>query len=71
LASAPAFLPGQQGDGSERPTKLEMIQKHLNLEHSDLFRMSDFVLRISNRPSTWKVLNLALKSLNGEKICRI
>jgi hypothetical protein len=22
---APAFLPGQQGNGSERPTKLEMI----------------------------------------------
>jgi hypothetical protein len=28
LASAPAFLPGQQGNGSERPTNLEMI--HLN-----------------------------------------
>ena len=26
LSSAPAFLPGQQGDGSKRPAKLEMIQ---------------------------------------------
>jgi hypothetical protein len=25
LASAPAFLPGQQENGSERPTNLEMI----------------------------------------------
>ena len=27
LASAPAFFPGQQRNGSKRPTKLEMIQK--------------------------------------------
>jgi len=27
LASAPAFLPGQQENGSERPTNLEMILK--------------------------------------------
>ena len=26
LSSAPAFLPGQRADGSQRPTKLEMIQ---------------------------------------------
>jgi hypothetical protein len=29
LASAPAFLPGQQEDGSERPTNLEMIRELL------------------------------------------
>jgi hypothetical protein len=28
LASAPAFLPGQQENGSERPTNLEKIQKN-------------------------------------------
>ena len=27
LASAPAFLPGQQGDGFKQPTQWEMIQK--------------------------------------------
>jgi len=27
LASAPAFLPGQQKDGFKRPTEFEMIQK--------------------------------------------
>jgi hypothetical protein len=27
LASAPAFLPGQQENGSERPTNFEMIKK--------------------------------------------
>jgi len=31
LASAPAFLPGQQGDRAERPTKWEMILKYLIL----------------------------------------
>jgi len=29
LASAPASLPGQQGEGFERPTPLQMIQKLL------------------------------------------
>jgi hypothetical protein len=29
LAAAPAFLPGQQGNGFKRPTTLEMIQKNL------------------------------------------
>jgi hypothetical protein len=29
LASAPAFLPGQQGDRAERPTKWEMIHNFL------------------------------------------
>jgi hypothetical protein len=32
LASAPAFLPGQQGDRAERPTKWEMIQEFFGLE---------------------------------------
>jgi hypothetical protein len=27
LASAPAFFPGQQENGSERPINLEMVQK--------------------------------------------
>src|SRR4030043_471658 len=31
LSSAPAFLPGQQGDGSERPTKWEMIHKFYDI----------------------------------------
>jgi len=33
LASAPAFSPSQQGDGFERPMKLEMIRKKFLAAH--------------------------------------
>jgi hypothetical protein len=69
LASAPAFLPGQQENGSQRPTDLKMIQPFLCAVRTDFFcchGQPDFVAHPPKNPNP-----ILVKEVQDGNVCRV